>query len=48
MWLAGPVVHYHQCNAACYSYKPGWYTPAEAAAIMATLPGSYPGLGEMA
>jgi len=27
--------------APCYAYEPGWYTPAEAVAIIATLPGDY-------
>ena len=25
IWLAGPVVHYHECTPVCRSYKPGWY-----------------------
>ena len=40
VWLAGPVVHHHKCTAACYAYEPGWYTPPESAAILATLPGN--------
>ncbi|HUZ29930.1 MAG TPA: hypothetical protein VMU90_11850 [Solirubrobacteraceae bacterium] len=43
VWLAGPVVHHHQCLPACYAYRPGWYTRAEAAAILAALPGDYAG-----
>jgi hypothetical protein len=39
--LAGPVVHHHTCRQVCYAYKPGWYTPEAAAAILATLPGQY-------
>jgi hypothetical protein len=40
--LSGAVVHYrHACQPACHAYEPGWYTPAEAAAILATLPGDY-------
>lgn len=44
VWLAGPVVHRHPCTAACRAYTPGWYAPAEATAILAALPGTYPGL----
>lgn len=40
--LSGPAVHWHKpCTSACYAYKPGWYTAADAAAILATLPGDY-------
>jgi hypothetical protein len=39
--VAGPVVHHHACTAACRAYKPGWYAPADAAAIIETLPGNY-------
>ena len=41
VWLGGPPVHYHGCSAACYAFRPGPYSPAEAAAILATLPGHY-------
>lgn len=42
VWLAGPTVHYrHRCAGACFAYEPGWYTPEDAAAILATLPGDY-------
>jgi hypothetical protein len=39
--LGGAVVHHHACKPICYAYKPGWYTPAEAADILAGLPGDY-------
>ena len=40
--LSGPVVHWHRpCTAPCYAYRPGWYTFARAAGILATLPGDY-------
>ena len=39
--LAGPVVHHHACKPICYAHKPGWYTPAEAIAILSELPGNY-------
>jgi hypothetical protein len=46
--LSGPVVHWHQCNAACYAYTPGWYPIAEAITILRTLPGDYAGsIGEL-
>lgn len=38
VWLAGPVVHWHRCTDACYSYQPGWYPLDEALAILAKLP----------
>jgi hypothetical protein len=41
VWLAGPVVHRHSCSAACRAYRPGWYLPADAARILATLPGGH-------
>jgi hypothetical protein len=39
--LAGPVVHHHACKPICYAHKPGYYTPAEAIAILSRLPGDY-------
>lgn len=39
--LGGPVVHHHACSAACYEYKPGWYTLADAITILEALPGNY-------
>lgn len=39
--LGGPAVHHHRCERTCREYRPGWYTPAEAAGILATLPGDY-------
>jgi hypothetical protein len=39
--LGGRVVHHHTCTAACDAYKPGWYTPQAAAAILERLPGDY-------
>jgi hypothetical protein len=40
--LGGPVVHWHKpCTSACYAYKPGWHTTADAIGILATLPGDY-------
>ena len=41
VYLSGAPVHFGRCNNACGSYKPGWYRPAEAAAILATLPHDY-------
>jgi hypothetical protein len=39
VYLAGKVVHRHSpCAAAC-DYPADWYTPGEAAAILARLPG---------
>jgi hypothetical protein len=44
IWLGGPPVHYHACNAACRAIRADRpYTPAEAAAILAGLPGNYAG-----
>lgn len=41
-WLAGPEVHSrHACTAVCYAYKPGFYSPQDAAAILEQLPGDY-------
>jgi hypothetical protein len=39
--LGGPVVHHHRCKQVCYQHKPGWYTIADAIAIIETLPGNY-------
>jgi hypothetical protein len=39
--LGGPVVHHHACTPACYAHEPGWYTAAEAIAVIQTLPGNY-------
>jgi len=46
--LGGWLVHgnpggHRPCTKACYAYKPGWYTIAEAIGILATLPGDYAG-----
>jgi hypothetical protein len=41
VWLGGPPVHHHACTAACRAYRPGPYSPADAAAILTTLPGDY-------
>jgi hypothetical protein len=41
IWLAGSAVHSHQCAAACRKYEPGFYTPEQAATILAQLPGNY-------
>jgi hypothetical protein len=42
VYLAGPAVHWPRpgawCNAACSAFRPGWYGPAEAVAILTTLP----------
>jgi hypothetical protein len=43
VWLGGQGVHRHNCSQACRSCRPGWYTPAEAARILAGLPGDYAG-----
>lgn len=43
VWLAGPPVHRHVCSDACYAYAPGAYSPAQAAEVLATLPGGYEG-----
>ncbi|HYB48683.1 MAG TPA: hypothetical protein VED20_15235 [Streptosporangiaceae bacterium] len=39
--LGGAVVHHHRCAAPCHAYRSGYYTPAEAIAIIETLPGDY-------
>lgn len=40
--LGGPAVHYrHSCGDPCRAYSPGWYSPADAARILRTLPGHY-------
>lgn len=39
--LSGSVVHHHQCQPVCHQYAPGWYSPAEAAGVLARLPGNY-------
>lgn len=43
VWLGGPPVHYrHDCTAACRAINPRRpYSPAEAAAVLAGLPGDY-------
>jgi hypothetical protein len=41
VWLAGPAVHHHRCTDACRAYRPGWYSPAMAVAILRALPGDY-------
>lgn len=41
--LAGPAVHHHRCDPRCYAYRPGWYRLADAAAILALLPGDHAG-----
>lgn len=41
VWLFGPVVHRHICNAACRAIQAGRYIPAAAAVILASLPGDY-------
>ncbi|MGH3273247.1 MAG: hypothetical protein ACRDNZ_02850 [Streptosporangiaceae bacterium] len=39
IWLGGPAVHWHRCGEACYAIDPRHpYSPAEAAAILSTLP----------
>jgi hypothetical protein len=39
VWLGGAAVHHHPpCIAACHRYKPGWYAPGVAAAILRRLP----------
>jgi len=40
--LSGAILHSgHQCVPACRAYRPGWYPPDRAAAILRTLPGNY-------
>ncbi len=42
VWLGGPAVHHHRpCTQACRSYRPGWYSAADAIAILRRLPGDY-------
>ena len=38
LYLGGPPTHHHNCGAACRAIVPGWYSPDDAAAIIATLP----------
>lgn len=40
-WLGGPPAHRHECSAACWAIKPGFYSPAAAADILEQLPGDY-------
>jgi hypothetical protein len=41
VWLGGPPVHHHGCTAPCRKIRPGEYSAADAAAILAGLPGDY-------
>jgi hypothetical protein len=46
--LAGPDCHWHECTRACRAYRPGWYSYANAARIIATLPGGGASAGVVA
>jgi hypothetical protein len=37
IWMPGPPAHNHECADVCHSYKPGWYEPDDAAAILAAI-----------
>lgn len=42
VWLAGPVVHRGGgCTDACRAIAPGWYSAAQAASVLRTLPHDY-------